>query len=99
MCDHGRLAITSILDQIPSPESVWNRNCLHRRQQPPPISSLRDPDLPTTQTLQDSRLLDLELLPTGEMDQRLEFDELITLGHDYDFMKWLENADWGPSGS
>lgn len=100
MCDHGRKAITSILDQILSPDSVWNRNRLHPRQQPPLISPLRrDPGLPTTQTLQDSRLLDLELLPTSDMDQRLEFDELITLGHDYDFMKWLENAEWGPSDS
>ncbi|KAH7152978.1 hypothetical protein EDB81DRAFT_439686 [Dactylonectria macrodidyma] len=96
MCDQGRNAITSILNKILDLRSVQLPDCQQSDQQPPLIPI---PQLHLDLQAQAPRSLDLGTCLVTEVDQNLEFEELVTLGNDHDFMRWLENADWGPSDS
>ncbi|KAI1327937.1 hypothetical protein F5Y16DRAFT_370190 [Xylariaceae sp. FL0255] len=94
VCDQGRKVITRILDKILSPSTIAPQA---------PIEQY-----PSHHQAHVSAM-DMELMPTGATNQEwiapgaLDFSmggdpnwelEIPFLGHDNDFMQWLESAEW-----
>ncbi|KAI1827527.1 hypothetical protein F4861DRAFT_493033 [Xylaria intraflava] len=96
VCDHGRKVITRILDKILSPPSLAERPAasqVHHEQQhqPPPSEGMEmnfqfDPMATQEWNIPDP--LDFQM---GDANWSIEMP---FLGHDSDFVQWLENVDW-----
>ena len=98
ICDQGRKVITRILDKILSPPSARDRVQLdHRLQladsQQEGIEQLHTGTVPS-ETLHNRGLTpEVPAAPAALGDIYFGFDAPF-LGHDKDFMQWLENVDW-----
>ncbi|ROW00479.1 hypothetical protein VPNG_07954 [Cytospora leucostoma] len=108
ICEQGQRVITKILDRILSPEPVrarqdGDRGCNHHSEE---LLTPHDQVLPT-QLEMDAPQYNLGAVNgtimggpdlgygMGMMDSGIGVETPLGLGQDGDFMRWLDNMDWG----
>lgn len=93
-CDQGRKVIQRILDKILNPMNTSNRS--HNNHHPQWDSIQPSAEQLNANAASGGQLRNLNLTPeisTTAMDLDFGFDAPY-LGHDRDFMQWLENVNW-----
>ncbi|KAJ9130756.1 C6 transcription [Pleurostoma richardsiae] len=99
MCEQGRKVITRILDKIltPTPAGQHHPACC-RQSQPPQEQShgarQMDIDDPTSGAAMDTNFAAQDVSAAVLGDFGVPLQAPLTLGHDYDFMQWLDSVDW-----
>lgn len=105
MCDQGRKVITRILDKIltPCPPAAAAPSlpppALRHHAQAPQYQHHQglgqmDLDGPADRAAQEAGLAVPEMAGGGLADFGIAIEAPLSLGHDTDFMQWLENMDW-----